>query len=419
LATRWKWAKKHGSVPILYYLFDLARITKSVLFRKQDISRAPEAGHRLIIFQRLFSHYRKSFYDGLMKGCDFVLLHGTDNSGIRNESAAYARLTRQVSIPLTNLKFYFSKYLHDESANVVVLDFAVQVLNLPFWMWKFRRKKKKVFLWSHGYNRRRGFHPGKSLIDRYRRLLINYSDGLIVYSQSDKDYLVSKGIVCPVYVLRATLDSEAIWRVKKHYLNNGAAHGNGQFFKYNLTFIGRMNREKNPRGLIKMFDTFTRDFKDQVAVHFIGDGPETAACHNALANHPFRDHFIFHGELYDEAAVGKIMLASDLVIILGEVGLSVNHALLYGIPVVTFTRDMNGPFHGPEKEHIIHGKTGFWILKNDYLQLARVVQHYLADKDLQAEMRQAIREYANVNLKLEHMIGTFSNVISATATPVS
>jgi glycosyltransferase involved in cell wall biosynthesis len=113
------------------------------------------------------------------------------------------------------------------------------------------------------------------------------------------------------------------------------------------------------------------------------------------------------------------MLGSDLVIILGEVGLSVNHALLYGIPVVTFTRDMNGPFHGPEKEHIIHGKTGFWILKNDYLQLARLVQHYLADKDLQAEMKQAIREYANVNLKLEHMIGTFSNVISATAIPVS
>lgn len=419
LATRWAWAKKHGSVPFIYFLFDLARISKSIIFRTQNAPGVQEAGSRLIIFQRLFSHYRKSFYDGLMKDCDFLLLHGTDASGIRNESAAYSRQTRQIGIPLTGLKVYFSKYLRDRAANVVVLDFAVQVLNLPFWMWNFRRKKKKVLLWSHGYNRRRGFHPGRSLVDKYRRILINHSDGLLVYSQADKDYLLSKGIVRPVYVLRPTLDSRAISNVKQHYLNNGAEHNNGRQFKYNLTFIGRMNREKNPRGLLRMFDTFAPEYKQQAGVHFIGDGPELVTCKRALADHPFRDHFIFHGEVYDEGAVGKIMMASDLVVILGEVGLSVNHALLYGIPVVTFTRDMNGPYHGPEKEHIIHGKTGFWVLKNDYLQLARVVQHYLENKDLQAEMRRFVCEYANVNLKLEDMIDTFSNVISATAIPKS
>ena len=35
LGTRWKWASKHGAVPLLYFLLDLARIGKSLIFKKR------------------------------------------------------------------------------------------------------------------------------------------------------------------------------------------------------------------------------------------------------------------------------------------------------------------------------------------------------------------------------------------------
>jgi GT2 family glycosyltransferase len=35
LGTRWKWARKHGTVPLLYFLLDLVRIGKSLIFKKR------------------------------------------------------------------------------------------------------------------------------------------------------------------------------------------------------------------------------------------------------------------------------------------------------------------------------------------------------------------------------------------------
>ena len=368
---------------------------------------------RVLIFQRLFSHYRKSFYDALAKEFDVRLLYGADASGIRNESAGYAKKVRQLNLPFGGLKMYFSRHFFTKVPDVVVLDFALQVVNLPLLMLYYRARKKRVLLWSHGYNRRTGFDPRGRLADRYRKYLINHSNGLIVYSLGDAELLRSKGITAPVYVVEAALDSNRIAKLAQQ-----TTHRKDERYRNHLVFIGRMTKEKDPCALIRMFDAFEEPTKRETCIHFIGDGPELDTCKAMLIGHSYAQQFVFHGALYDEEQTGRILAGASLVVILGAVGLAVNHALLYGVPVVTFSENGDGrPWHGPEKEHIIEAKTGFWVPYGDFGWLAHVVQDYLYNERHQQQMAGHIKEYVAARLQLNSMVERFSDVIHKTARP--
>jgi glycosyltransferase involved in cell wall biosynthesis len=368
---------------------------------------------RVLIFQRLFSHYRKAFYDALAKEFDVLLLYGADASGIRNESAGYAKKVRQLNLPFGGLKMYFSRQFFTNVPDVVVLDFAIQVLNLPFLMLYYRVRKKRILLWSHGYNRRTGFDPSRRLADRYRRYLINRSNGLIVYSRSDGELIRAKGITAPVYVVEAALDSNRIAKLAEQ-----TTRAKDESYRNHLVFIGRMTKEKDPCALIRMFNAFEEATKRETCVHFIGDGPELATCKAMLAGRPYVQQFVFHGALYNEEQTGRILAGASLVVILGAVGLAVNHALLYGVPVVTFSENGDGrPWHGPEKEHIIEAKTGFWVPYGDFGQLAQVVQDYLYSERHQQQMAGHIQQYVVARLQLNGMVERFSDVIHKTARP--
>lgn len=366
---------------------------------------------RILVFQRIFSHYRRAFYEAVSQKTDLMLLHGTDKSGIMTSSAHYSRKTGQIQIAGKDLVYYKAGFNLFNRVDVIVLDFAVKIVNLPFWMMYCKLKGKKVLLWSHGYNRGKGFNPSRSFADWYRKLLINYSDGLMVYSESDRKYLESKNINRRIFVINNTLDSDLIESVKNHYRSNDVADHTESSPEYNLVFLGRMIGKKNPLALIRIFDSFSPEVKKKVIVHFIGDGPELGKCIGILRQHPFKDNFIFHGSLYDEMDIGRIMTKADLVIIPGEAGLSVNHSLLYDVPVATFSNVGNGPFHGPEIEHIIQNKTGFLVPENDFDQLSKVVQKYLCNTELKKKMKGYIQDYADQKLRIGMMTEKFINSI--------
>lgn len=368
---------------------------------------------KLTVFQRIFSHYRKAFYDGLARKYELQLLHGRDSSGIEMASSDYSYPIGQLTFFREKVRIYFSGKIGGKGANVLVLDFAVQILLLPFYMWRARLNRTKVLLWSHGYDRKKGFNPAIRLIDRYRALLINYSDGLLVYSEEDKNYLQKRGIQRPIYVVPNTLDSDYIRSVKSSLSGCDSRLFNNPY-KYNLTFIGRMVSGKQPILLLKMLEHLPETLRNATAIHFIGDGPERRKIEDALSGHPLRLQVFFHGALYDENEIGKVLLETDLVIMPGEVGLSLNHALLYDVPVVCFRKDAQGPFHGPEEAHLLDGKTGFWVEKNNLVDMAKCVEEYLCDGCKRKYMKAFVASYVEQHLTIDKMMTGFNHAIQET-----
>ena len=102
------------------------------------------------------------------------------------------------------------------------------------------------------------------------------------------------------------------------------------------------------------------------------------------------DQVIFYGACYDENKLSRIISASDLCVVPGEVGLVAMHSLVYGTPLLTCenTRGM----HGPEVETIIEGQTGRFFRDDDMLDLSEKLAQMLFPVPCKQKMAKACME---------------------------
>jgi glycosyltransferase involved in cell wall biosynthesis len=104
----------------------------------------------------------------------------------------------------------------------------------------------------------------------------------------------------------------------------------------------------------------------------VGDGPERARLEAHARARGVRTHF--EGACYDEGRIAELVMASNVVVAPGKVGLTAMHAMAYGVPVVT---------HGdaddqmPEWEAVVPGSTGSLFAKGDVESLAAAIEPWL------------------------------------------
>jgi glycosyltransferase involved in cell wall biosynthesis len=114
------------------------------------------------------------------------------------------------------------------------------------------------------------------------------------------------------------------------------------------------------------------------------------------------------GASYDEAETARHLLAADLFVMAGRIGLSINHALAYDLPVMAFARGPRGPFHGSEIDYLVDGETGFLVRDVSADGLAgRLRQVFASGVDWKAELRPGIRQFVERHLTIERMLDGF------------
>jgi glycosyltransferase involved in cell wall biosynthesis len=180
---------------------------------------------------------------------------------------------------------------------------------------------------------------------------------------------------------------------------------------YNLIFIGRLYEDKWPDVAIQVLDRLHKKGLTSVALHFVGAGPMAKAMAAFAQEAGIADHVFFRGEIYDENSTGELLFASDLMIMPGCVGLSVNHAFCFNCPVVTFESKDHVPAHGPEIEYIIHSQTGFVTPNRDVQAMADTVFDYLNNLELQLQIKSHIRNMIEHVCPIEKLVNGFVNAI--------
>ena len=86
----------------------------------------------------------------------------------------------------------------------------------------------------------------------------------------------------------------------------------------------------------------------------------------------------------------------------GYLGLAVNHAFAFGLPVVSLRNPAGGvKFHSPEVEYIRSGETGLLCSGNSSEALAAGVREVLADRERYSANALA---YAQEHLTLDRMV---------------
>lgn len=364
---------------------------------------------KVVLIQRLFAIYRKPIYDLLSKKINFRLLTNTSSEGIAVASASYSYPIKKVVYGKGENKMFLFSFLPvlKFRPQVIIHEFAIGILSLPI-MWFFSKMiRSKFILYSHGYNRKLGFNPKHNFADKYRLWFMNQADAIILYGEMDRQLLEQYINHEKIFVAQNTLDTNTLTKMRDSLEEKGCLLVRKDLnwkLGYHLTFIGRLLEDKHPELLIDVLCILKEYSPVPIFIHYIGDGPFIDVIKNKSKNLGLTDSVFFYGAMYDDYKIGEILYASDLMIMPGYLGLSINHAFCFDCPVISFSQKDNGPFHSPEVEYVIDGETGYLVNEQSVEALTKVVYNYLIDVDLQKDMKNKIRNMVKNVFPPEKMV---------------
>jgi glycosyltransferase involved in cell wall biosynthesis len=273
----------------------------------------------------------------------------------------------------------------------------------------------KFILYSHGYNRKKGFNPQKSWSDKIRLFYLQKADAVIVYGQFDKGILGKFIDTNKIFVAQNTLDTHHLSSLKDKLEEEGKENVKNRIGfnqQYNLVFIGRLLADKKPDLVIDALERLLNTHKLDIALHYVGEGQEFFYLKEKVERLGLENNVVFHGSIHDGTKTGEILFASDMMVMPGYLGLSVNHAFCFDCSVMSFEQQENGPFHSPEVEYVINNETGFLLTEHSADSLANTLNNYFNNPTLQIKVKENIQQMVSEVFPIEKMVKGFEDAIS-------
>ncbi len=368
--------------------------------------------------QKIFSHYRKPIFDLLNEEFDnFILLTTKYKHSVSPDTdflPSYVKLIGYFKYGKNETNFILDTFtfIFRMKPDVIIYEFSLGILSLIPTMILCKILNIKFILHGHGYNFKKGLDPKKNILDKVRIRLIEKSDATILYSKTAKTKLSTFIQSEKLFVAPNTLDTNYLLSIKEKFLKQGKESLKSELNfskKFNIVFIGRLLEDKQPFLCINFIEDYIKKYNKDIMLHIVGEGPEKNKLVKFMNDNKLSENIRLYGKIYDDIKSGKILFCSDLLILPGAVGLSVNHALIYGCPVMSLKQKSDGPFHSPEVEYIENEKTGF--LADDYVHLKNFIFKYLNDKSLQLKMQNEINFAVQNTFPIEKMIDGFKSAV--------
>ena len=217
-----------------------------------------------------------------------------------------------------------------------------------------------IIFWTHGF-------LGKDnwFIREFRHIFYKQADAILLYGERAKKIMEGTKHYEKKYlnVIYNSLDYEPIKNINLS-LNQLNAIREELFQSNELPIVvasGRVTKEKNFDYLIDALELSGSRYSKYFNLLIIGEGPELENL-KCAANEKGVGQFVsFVGSVYGDKAY-EYLMASDICVVPGNVGLSAMHALSVGIPVISHD---NFNVQMPEFEAIVEDVTGsFYQYKN-------------------------------------------------------
>lgn len=271
-------------------------------------------------------------------------------------------------------------------ANVVIMPWNSRYVQLIPALLRGRTNGVRTILFGHGLGKRESW-----LRRRFRNALIALADACILYSPGQAEALLAEGqprskiFVAPNSVDPAPIAAAtAAWpagRVDEFLALHGCTRGK------TLLYISRLERWKRVDMLLLAVARLAAS-EPALRAAVIGDGEDRPRLETLARELGIADRILFVGPLYDEMAIAPWMLGSACLAFPAAIGLSMLHALHYGLPVIS--SDDRLP-HGPEIEALRDGENGLLYRDGDVGSFADAIARIVGDAALQARMSAAAK----------------------------
>lgn len=371
---------------------------------------------KVVIIQELFSSYRGPIFDRLSKKYEILVLHGKKKSDLKLIDKPYSKMISPKY--LFNGRIVFLNVFSDLKKfrpDIVIHQGSPGILSLPFsWIW-CKLNKVKFVVWTHGFERHQGFKPNRSFRSFLRLIYFKMSDAVIFYTKERRDFFVSILPQKKLFYATNTLDTTGLLELRDDLRRQDLSHIKKELNTddyFNMVFIGRLLKDKLADHLIRV-TAILKGKGHKIKTHIIGEGEESTSLKELSIELGLEADVVFYGAVYDEKFSSKILFASDLMVIPGYVGLAINHAFCFSLPVITYEQGIEGPFHSPEIDYLENGKTGLLTHSYDIENMVASIIKLLLNPELLNTYKLNVDKKID-ELKIEKMEEGFSKCIDNT-----
>ena len=350
---------------------------------------------KILLISNEVMHYRVSVYNYFFNkfkqdGWEFIVR--ANKLQPENEHA--------IQFDFREIPFSFLRYRSE--INKIKPDAIILFLHLkniiiwPLIHWA-KLNKIPVIFWTKGLNL-------DAVDSRIRYEFFSYihrlSDALILYSQHEMSLLRSKyrGKAFPANNAINFHDFPDIKESK-----NEIKQEFGIPFDKVVLFAGRIDIGGGRKKVDHLVNIFNEINTSSLGLVIVGAGMP-----DELKKEMNKNNSLYLGEIHDplNIKISKIFKMADVFSIPGHLGLGVNQAFYWGLPVVT-----EYGLHPPEARYLAHDRNGYMVPENDVQELKNRILYLLENDDVRAEFSRNARQDILQNASIDNMYSGFKDAI--------
>jgi glycosyltransferase involved in cell wall biosynthesis len=365
---------------------------------------------KLIIFERVLTHYRLKFYNYLIQNYDVEIIFLTKEipnyKGFKtNEKLANFKIMKLKYTEVFGFEFYSFPFSILKSDNVIVSLLSFKSLPNIFYAIFRLLIGKKFYFWGHSKNFSKSSYleSFKNHIKGFSALL---SSGVLAYTEKEKIRFQSYGLSSnKIIVLNNTINTDKILKIVDSISNKEILNIE---IKYNLKgklvigLIGRLHKLRNTEFAINAILNLQYTHKNLVFL-IIGEGEEYINLKNKYSTY---ENIIFVGAIEDEYLLAPLFHNIKFFINPGLVGLNIAHSMIYGKTTVV----MKKKYHSPEIDFLIPEYNGI-LTENSLESFQNGISRLINDSDLLEKLSKNSFIYAKDNLSIDKMAHNFISIL--------
>ena len=252
-----------------------------------------------------------------------------------------------------------------------------------------RWKKIPMIYWNHGINIKT---PDAKLKNSIFHFIHTISSAIILYSPAQLKYL-SKRNQKKTFIAKNTLDfSDVDRKALRTPEEVKAAYGIKE--KRVVLYISRILPYKG-------LDILLEQFKNRPEIALVVVGGGISEQQQAIIDS--NPHYYYLGEKYGKE-VDEIYQIGDVFSTPGHIGLALNQAMFWGIPVVVLNR-----IHAPEIIYLKQGENGFIV--DSEAELKTKICEICENRELHDRLSAAARHTYETEMQIENMFQGFIDAI--------
>lgn len=373
----------------------------------------------VILFEQELPHYRVPVFSALAErlGETFAVCYSeapttADFIQVRASELPFQHLVLN-TLSIGKGKLYFQNFFgvarKFTKPSVVIARHSIRNVTLLPLLWFYHRQGIPVVIWGQGYSRNRTFDPRSNWVDKIHLQIVRRADAYICYTKEIYDELSNYVSPEKLFIATNTLNTQLFSAMRSELTAKGKAQVKqelGLERTVYLAFIGRLHPRKRLPYLLEVYEILKKQHKLDIGLLVIGNGNAEPILEQIESAQLDDVHLL--GALPDEMA-NTYLFAADVMVMPGWLGLAVNHAFLFGLPVVSQRSGENFNGHGPEASYVQDGVTGFFSEEGNRHAMADDIMKILKDYSV---YERNVLEYAENYLTIEAMTGAFSEAIN-------